>query len=228
MPAEKPYFQVAVMLTRSPDPMAGKPGLAREQTDSIMQRNMFRFKQCYDYALEEDPNLKGQIVLKVVIGPAGSVSEASLLRKMGNGTFDTCALTVARSLQFPKPYKGKPVTLNHPMAFSPAHGTRRRGKLTRTQIDGAFSRARYDFKRCYESRLKAKPQLHGKIVIAFTVRPDGGVTKVRLTEDQPADLTLSNCVLKRAKELRFPRPEHGGEVDLEYPLNFEPPAKKSK
>ena len=42
-------------------------------------------------------------------------------------------------------------------------------------------------------------------------------------EDEPRDVPLSSCVLKRAKELRFPAPDHGGEVDISYPLYFAPP-----
>jgi TonB family protein len=222
IPDDDPGFQVAVLVARDPDPMAGKPGLSREQTDSVMAGAVPKIKLCYDHALRKQPNLRGSLLLQMVIDERGKVSEAQLLRGLGADAFDLCALAVARALQFPKPYKGKPVTLRHPMRLVPPQGDRRVGRLTDTQISGTFRAAASDFRACYDARAKAKPGLKGAITVAGTVATDGRFGDVEIIDDELADAALSRCVLRRAKRLRFPAPEHRGEVDVTFPVRFSP------
>jgi TonB family protein len=217
-----PQFQVGVMFAADPDPMAGKSGLSQAQTDPVMNGALTQIKKCYDEVLKADPNAGGDLLVKVVIGGEGTVTEAGMLKSLGKPAFDDCALTVVRGLSFPKPYKGKPVTLNHPMRFTPPTGGRRIGKLTQSQIDTAFRAASYDFKVCYDARAKLKPTLGGSIELALTVMPNGATDKLRVQKDTIEDPELTNCIMTRAKDVRFPAPDLGGEVDLVYPLNFAP------
>ena len=133
---------------------------------------------------------------------------------------------VARSLRFPAPYKGKSVTLNHPLMLAPPHGSHRRGTLTRSQIAGAFGRARHDFKACYDRSAKKKPKLSGSLVVEMTVSAAGEASLVRIGTDELKDKELSLCVLERARQLRFPAPKHAGSVEIAYPLKFAPAAQK--
>ena len=127
---------------------------------------------------------------------------------------------MVRKLRFPKPYKGKPVTLDHPMRFSPPQGNRRIGKLSRSEIDRAFMRYRHDFQTCYEKRQKSNKLLKGTINVKLTVLPDGRVTKVLL--ENPFDSALAECLKPFINRMRFTRPKHSGEVDVVYPLKFAP------
>ena len=222
VPIEEPYFQVLVLLPRDPDPMAGEPGLSPAQTNKVMHAAMPRIKKCFDKALKSNPNLRGEVLLQLVIGKAGTVESVKEIKGLGAPAFDVCAMEIVKGLQFPKPYKGKPVTLNHPMRFSPPQGDRRLGKLTTTQIKGTFSRVSIRFRKCYDERVKKKPELKGTIELALTVRRDGGLKDLRVISDDIEDEPLNACVLKVARELHFPRPKHDGEVDLTYPLRFDP------
>jgi len=223
VPADKPYYQVALLLVREPDPMAGKPGLSPTQTDPVMSTAMPAFAACYDGALKEDPNLRGDVVLQVVIGAGGKVDAAKWLKAIGRPAFDDCGLGVGRGLVFPAPYKGKPVTLNHPMRFTPPQGNKRVGRLTPAQLSSGFTRAQGDFKACYDERVKMKPTLGGTLTLALRISADGAVDAVDVLQDELADGDLAACVVARARSLRFAVPEFAAPLDVTYPLRFEPP-----
>lgn len=225
VPAEPPYFQVTVLIAQEPDPMAGKPGLAKSQTDPVMNAAMPSVKQCYDRALERNPNLSGNMMVKIVIGAGGKVTEAETRQSFGDVELDVCVLTLVRALEFPAPYKDKPVTLHHPFKLTPPQGSRRLGVLSDTQLNGVFSRARPAFRRCYDHRLEEKPKLAGSLTLTLTVLPTGATTQVRISADDIHDEVLTACILELAKELRFPQPKFEGEVDVTYPLSFSPPTK---
>ncbi len=228
VPDEPPYYQVTVLFAQEPDPMAGKSGLTKAQTDPVMRAATPRFKGCYDQALKRNPNIGGSMLVKIVIGAGGKVSQSVVLQSLKDVDLDVCLTTVARGLTFPAPYKGKPVTLNHPFAFAPPQGGRRLGKLSDGQLNGVFSRARSSFRRCYDDRLVKKPKIGGEIILALTVLPSGDTKNVRLSEDEIGDLPLAKCILSLAQELRFPRPKFNGEVDVTYPLSFAPPKNEQR
>jgi len=214
------FFQVTVLLARNPDPMLGKPGLSMAQTDPVMHETLPAVKVCYDKALTDNPNLSGKAIFKIVIGQDGAVKSTAVSKSIGHIGFDECAVLILRGLKFPRPYKGKPVVLKHPFAFNPPQGDRRLGKLKERHIRQAFRGARNDFVACYDRRLKAKPNLAGNIELSLTVLPNGRVSQLRTSKDEPGDLPLTSCILKRAQRIRFPKPKFGGEVDLVYPVSF--------
>jgi TonB family protein len=113
-------YQVALVLAADPDPMLGKTGLSREQTDAVMNKSLKALTGCYNAALKTNPKLEGDVVFRVVIGADGRPSSVGLDKRLDALAFDTCALKVVRALKFPRPYRGKPVTLTHPFHFAPA------------------------------------------------------------------------------------------------------------
>lgn len=222
VPVEQPYFQVMLLLAADQDPRAGQPGLSPEQTNPVMNAAAERLRsQCYEAALKDDPNLKGEVLFQIVIGAQGKVDSAKLLKKLGSASFDDCGLRLVQGLTFPVPYKGKPVTLNHPMRFTPPQGDRVIGKLTVAQIDTTFRQASTDLRACYDARLKLKPGLAGTLTLALVVEPTGAVRSVEIKEDTLRDEQVGACVLARSKRLVFPAPKHGGEVDVTFPIKFD-------
>lgn len=223
VPEKPPYFQVAIILVRDPDPMAGKPGLSQSQTDPVMQSAQENLKRCYDQTLQKgDPNLRGDTIFQIIIGGDGKVSSVSPVKSLGSVLFDGCAEKTIKSLTFPIPYKNKPVTLNHPMRFSPPQGERRIGRLSQTQIESAFSSASVDFRSCFDAQAKSHPGLQGTLTIRLVVLPDGKPHDVKIAADTLGSEPVSACLLKRAKLMVFARPDYQGEVDIEFPLRFSP------
>ncbi|HSI04152.1 MAG: AgmX/PglI C-terminal domain-containing protein [Myxococcota bacterium] len=222
VPAKEPYYQVLVLLVLEPDPMEGKVGLTPAQTDPVMKQAAERIKSnCYDLALKRNPNLMGELVLQVVIADKGEVKEVKTLQGL-EAEFDTCAAIQVRSLRFPEPYKGKPVTLNHPMRFTPPQGEKFIGWLSQAQIDATFGSASQDFRACYDKERKQKPSLAGTLGLSIDVNAGGGVDNVVVTSNETGSATLSGCVVKRAYDLHFPPPRYNAGLTLTYPLRFVP------
>ncbi len=224
VPADKPYFQFALLLVSDPDPMAGKPGLSQAQTDPVMAAAGPAFKACYDGVLKRDPNRGGDVILQIVIGKSGRVDSYKLLRSLGDPVFDRCAEEVIQRLRFPEPYKGKAVTLNHPLRFTPPQGNKKVGRLSGPKVAAAFGSASSDLRACYDKAAKNKPALAGTLSLALVVSAAGSVNKVEVVHDEPGDKGLTACVLERIKRLHFARPEFGAEVEVTYPLRFGPKA----
>ncbi|MBN1962821.1 MAG: energy transducer TonB [Deltaproteobacteria bacterium] len=222
VPIDKPTFQVALIFVLDPDPHDGQPGLSPSQTDPIVAQAQETIRSCYDAALEDMPDLKGDLLLQIVIGPQGTVINSKMLKSLGNRGFDACALAVVNRLKFPVPYKNKSVTLNQPMHFTPSVGYEKVGKLTNSQINGSFAIANNDFRACYDRRLKEKPDLAGFIIVKLNIEADGSVAKANVEEDTLADAEFTACLLKRIETLHFPRPEFKAGLEISYRLDFRP------
>lgn len=222
VPAKEPYYQVLVLLVLDADPMEGKPGLTPAQTDPVMAQAVQHIKtNCYDIALKRNPNLMGELVLQIVIADKGEVTQAKALQGL-EPEFDSCAVTTVRNLKFPEPYKGKPVTLNHPMRFTPPQGEKFVGWLSQAQIDATFGTASQDFRACYDSERKTSPKLAGTVTLSVDVNAGGGVDAVNVTSNDTNSTNLSGCIMKRAYTLHFPPPRYNAGLTLVYPLRFVP------
>src|SRR5690606_33935232 len=125
-----------------------------------------------------------------------------------------------RGLAFKPPYRGKPVTLNHPMRLTPPQGATRVGRLSPSQVQGAFGVATPDLKACYDTSAAKKPGLTGTLTIGFTVSELGAITALDVVHNELGDPAFLTCVLARIKQVRFPKPEFGAPLSLTYPLRF--------
>ena len=91
-------------------------------------------------------------------------------------------------------------------------------------LDGAIVRRvvrRYlgQIRSCYEQGLHDDPLLAGKVKIRWVVDPTGKVPAVRVTGIKRK---VAACLEKVIRKLRFPAPEGGGSVIIEYPLQMRP------
>lgn len=73
----------------------------------------------------------------------------------------------------------------------------------------------------YNRELRKKPSLRGKIVLTFTISPEGNVTECRIEESAMNWPPLEVSLVKMVRTWKFPRiPE--GDVTVSYPLVFFP------
>ena len=229
VPEDKtPYFQAAIVVVTELDPMAGKPGLTLEETNKVMTEAAGTIKTlCLDAALRANPNFGGNLVFQIIIGAKGRVDSAKLNVKTNDESFDGCALGIAKGLVFPEPYKGKPVTLNHPMRFLSPHGDKKVGRLAEGHVSRIFRLAEPNIKGCYDERAKTKPGLRGAIALYLLVGVDGGIKNLVVEHDEINDPELTTCVTAQVQKLMFPAPEFGGEAEVRFPIRFEPPPQPS-
>ena len=73
---------------------------------------------------------------------------------------------------------------------------------------------------CYERALKRNPALSGKIVVVWTITPEGTVTGIDVGNDTLGDPEVGQCIKKTISGWRFPRPS-GGSVEVSFPFVFQ-------
>jgi TonB family protein len=73
----------------------------------------------------------------------------------------------------------------------------------------------------YNRELRKNPSLQGKIILTFTISPEGQVTECRVKESEMNWPPLEQSLVKIFKTWKFPEiPE--GDVTVSYPLVFFP------
>lgn len=77
------------------------------------------------------------------------------------------------------------------------------------------------FRVCYQSALKSKPNLKGRVNVRFTIGATGTVSNVEGSGNIP-DQGVIACVTRAFYALSFPQPEGGGTVTVSYPIDFAP------
>lgn len=75
---------------------------------------------------------------------------------------------------------------------------------------------------CYELRLGPKPNLEGKVAVAFIIGPEGDVIEAELAENTTGDVPLGDCVRGVVKQIKFQPPQGGGNVKVTFPWIFRP------
>jgi hypothetical protein len=75
------------------------------------------------------------------------------------------------------------------------------------------------FRACYGRTLKtASPVLGARVVLRVTVAPSGAVTRASITDDTVGDPPTADCIVSRARAMRFPAREDP--VTLTLPIVF--------
>lgn len=72
---------------------------------------------------------------------------------------------------------------------------------------------------CYERELRDDPQLGGRMVVEWVVRPNGRVTAPRIKSAHAELRSVSTCVVDAIRSWRFPRQD--SPVTVVYPFAFE-------
>lgn len=74
--------------------------------------------------------------------------------------------------------------------------------------------------RCYEEGLAREPGLAGRLLIRFVIGQSGSVLSVSVAESQIALPSVGECVASAVRAWRFPAPEGGGVVTVNYPFTL--------
>ncbi len=88
--------------------------------DSVIRRNIPRFRYCYQRELTKDPTLAGKVSVKFTIIGDGTVSAAmTKATSVHNTAVEDCLNRVMMSLQFTEPKGGGLVLVSYPFLFNP-------------------------------------------------------------------------------------------------------------
>lgn len=84
-------------------------------------------------------------------------------------------------------------------------------------VDAQEDRLHY----CYQKALPTRPELAGRVTVAFTVALDGTVSQARIEESTLWDAEVEECLRRRFLAMTFPEPPDGP-VTSRYPFVFSP------
>jgi serine/threonine protein kinase len=93
------------------------------------------------------------------------------------------------------------------------------GSLDRSVIQRGVKANMPRIRYCYERELAKDASLQGKVTVKFTIGPSGAVQSAEANGLNPV---VSNCVATVVKSMRFPAPQGGGIVTINYPFVFSP------
>ncbi|MCS6797687.1 MAG: TonB family protein [Myxococcota bacterium] len=97
-----------------------------------------------------------------------------------------------------------------------------RGSLSKEVIRRVIHRRINEIRFCYEQELAQRPDLAGRVVVAFIISPTGAVQQASIASSDIGSSRVDNCVADAIRRLTFPAPEGGGIVIVQsYPFVFE-------
>lgn len=77
-----------------------------------------------------------------------------------------------------------------------------------------------DVKACFDEGLRRNPKLGGRVVVQFTIGPDGKVPVSVVQDTTLGDHDVARCIGEAAREWTFPEPDGGGNVVVSYPFQL--------
>jgi hypothetical protein len=92
------------------------------------------------------------------------------------------------------------------------------GELDAKTVQQYIRRQLPGVKWCYQDRLQQNPKLAGKLTLAFTILPSGGVANAQTASSTLGDAELESCIRNKMSRWKFPSPKDGGVVEVAYPL----------
>ena len=103
-----------------------------------------------------------------------------------------------------------------------------KASLDKSEIQKVVSAGKNDIKTCYDTQLKSKPDLAGKVEVNFEIDSKGKVSKASVGKSTMKDKTVETCIVDTVKKWTFPKPKGEGIVKVTYPFVFAPEEAKPK
>lgn len=94
--------------------------------------------------------------------------------------------------------------------------------IDRLAIENAMDRRSASLRRCYEVELVREPELVIRAEVTFRVDEDGRPENVRVAGLPPRHMKMGLCLMDAAKAAVFPGAAPGTQVEVRYPIQFEP------
>jgi hypothetical protein len=91
------------------------------------------------------------------------------------------------------------------------------GNLDKAIIKRYIKRNQSKIAYCYESELLARPTIEGSVQVTFMISGSGTVVSA---SGQGFDSKVTSCVTSVIKNIEFPKPTDGGNVQVNYPFTF--------
>jgi len=90
------------------------------------------------------------------------------------------------------------------------------GSLSREQVRRTIRRHINEVRFCYEQQLQGRPDLEGRVTVAFTISPSGVVQSANVASDSTGNGQVSSCISSAVRRWTFP--EAAGVTGVSYPF----------
>lgn len=97
------------------------------------------------------------------------------------------------------------------------------GGLSREVIRRVVHRNHNQIRHCYEQGLRGRPDLAGRVTMAFVIAPSGSVQTAAVASSDLSNAGVEACMSSAVRRFTFPQPDHGGVVSVRYPFLFSSP-----
>jgi len=94
----------------------------------------------------------------------------------------------------------------------------RQGSLAREVIRRVIQRHIGEIRQCYEEGLNRDRTLTGRVTVRFIIGADGEVKASLIQETTLGDQRVERCIATAVRSWRFPAPDGGGIVIVNYPF----------
>ena len=144
-------------------------------------------------------------------GSGGRAGRAGIDDLISTGTGQSGSVNISRSANFA--IKGVEGSVSGKGTKSTARSQDAIGRVVGKHADAVES--------CYKKESRINPNLKGSITAQFTIRPDGRVSGVRISESTLKNRNVENCVSKRIRSWRFDKIDNKeGNVTARYKWIF--------
>jgi hypothetical protein len=92
--------------------------------------------------------------------------------------------------------------------------------LTKEQIQQTIQKNIGSVMKCYEDELTSKPDLKGRVQLAFDIEVDGKILKSSIAKTTLNNQKVESCIVERSKTWIFPKPTGDKSVHVEYPFEL--------
>jgi outer membrane biosynthesis protein TonB len=93
-----------------------------EAIGQVVKANRKEARACYEHALKQRNDLRGNLVIHFTLTPSGKVKTAGVNQErstLSDPGVAACVIEVIRGLDFPASSRGRETTVNYPFNFNP-------------------------------------------------------------------------------------------------------------
>ncbi|MBK7829339.1 AgmX/PglI C-terminal domain-containing protein [Nannocystis sp.] len=102
-----------------------------------------------------------------------------------------------------------------------AHAGDGTGTIDKDKIREVVRAHIVEIRECYNATLASDPEAQGRVVIDFTIGPQGTVTQAAVGSSDMGEVAAPTCMRDAIQGWVFPAPS-GGSVKVSYPFLLEP------
>jgi hypothetical protein len=92
--------------------------------------------------------------------------------------------------------------------------------LTREEIRLVVRAKLPQVRACFDAGLVRTPDMGGRVLLRFTIGPDGRAGSITVDEDELGDAVVTDCLRAQLSSWQFPRPRDGVPITVAYPFVF--------